>query len=152
MMIREKGTPEGGVHCSLPALQQALPGHRRLYRAGNGWPLAMSILGSLAPYVAGTVAGLFVFATLKRQAARRTLPYPPGPKPLPLIGNMFDFPKEKEWLTYRAWNERYGDVVYAEALGTKLLVLGSIAVVNELMEGRGAIYSTRPSTVMMNEL
>jgi hypothetical protein len=112
----------------------------------------MSFFVGLAPYIAGTVAGLLVLNVLKRQATRRTLPRPPGPKPLPLIGNMFDFPKEKEWLTYRSWNECYGDIVYIEALGTKLLILGSAAVVNELMERRSAVYSSRSMPLMMDDL
>jgi hypothetical protein len=112
----------------------------------------MSILSSLAPYLAGTVAGLLVLAALKRQAARRKLPRPPGPKPLPLVGNLFDFPKEKAWLTYRALNERYGDVVYLEALGTKLLILGTSTAVNDLMDRRSAVYSSRSSPVMKNDL
>jgi hypothetical protein len=112
----------------------------------------MSIFVGLAPYVVGTVAGLLVLTALKCHAARRTLPLPPGPKPLPLIGNMFDFPKEKEWLVYHAWNERYGNVVYIEALGTKLLILGSAAVVHELLECRSTVYSSRSWPIMMDDL
>jgi hypothetical protein len=107
---------------------------------------------TITPYVVGVAAAGLVYAVLKRQAARRSLPLPPGPRPLPVIGNLLDIPREKEWLTYRDWHERYGDVVYIEALGQKIVILGSLAVVNDLMEKRGAMYSDRPSTVMLNEL
>jgi hypothetical protein len=33
---------------------------------------------------------------------------PPGPKPLPLIGNLLDVPKKKSWLTFAKWKEQYG--------------------------------------------
>jgi hypothetical protein len=42
----------------------------------------------------------------------------------------------KEWLTYRSWTEKYGDLVYIEALGTKLLILGSEETVRNLVEKR----------------
>jgi hypothetical protein len=47
-----------------------------------------------------------------------------------------DIPVHKEWLTYRAWTETYGDLVYLEALGTKLLILGSEEAVRDLAEKR----------------
>lgn len=39
---------------------------------------------------------------------RRAQPLPPGPKALPLLGNMLDMPTEKEWLTFAQWGDRWG--------------------------------------------
>jgi hypothetical protein len=103
---------------------------------------------ALAPYIAAGVAGTLALLVLRWSARQRTLPLPPGPQPRPLIGNLLDIPKEKDWLTYRAWHARYGDVVFVDVLGTKMLVLGSARAVGDLLEGRGAIYSDRPSTPM----
>jgi hypothetical protein len=100
-------------------------------------------------YIAGMVAGLLALVMLKRRIARRTLPLPPGPKPLPIIGNLLDMPKEKEWLTYRAWNNQYGDVVCVDVLGQKVVILGSASAVRDLMEQRGNIYSDRATTSMI---
>ena len=36
------------------------------------------------------------------------LPLPPGPPPLPILGNLLDLPKDKPWLTYDAWAQKYG--------------------------------------------
>jgi hypothetical protein len=36
------------------------------------------------------------------------LPLPPGPKGYPVIGNLFDLPTWKPWLTYNEWFKRYG--------------------------------------------
>jgi hypothetical protein len=111
----------------------------------------MSITTAVAPYVAGTIAAILVYGSLRRQS-RRTLPYPPGPKALPVIGNLLDIPQEKEWLTYRSWNDQHGDVVYVEALGQQIIILGSAAAVNDLMERRAVVYSDRSTLLMMNEM
>jgi hypothetical protein len=109
----------------------------------------MTVVDVVAPYIAGAIASLLVFGALRRQRARNTLPLPPGPKPLPLIGNLLNIPKEKDWLTYRAWNDQYGDVVCIDALGQKIIVLGSATAVNDLLERRSAIYSDRPITPIL---
>ena len=36
------------------------------------------------------------------------LPLPPGPKPLPLLGNMLDLPRKYEWETFTKWAHEYG--------------------------------------------
>ena len=40
----------------------------------------------------------------------RNGPYPPGPKPKPLIGNMFDFPIEEASEVYMEWGRKYGSM------------------------------------------
>ena len=35
-------------------------------------------------------------------------PLPPGPTPLPLIGNMLDVPSFKPWVAYRELAAKYG--------------------------------------------
>jgi hypothetical protein len=39
---------------------------------------------------------------------RGGLPYPPGPRPLPIIGNLLDIPKESSWFTYTQLAKKYG--------------------------------------------
>lgn len=53
-------------------------------------------------------AGL-VFALVRRLSSRgKELLYPPGPKPLPLLGNIRDIPLVSPWFTYTEWRKKYG--------------------------------------------
>ena len=36
-------------------------------------------------------------------------PLPPGPRPLPFIGNLLDLPSGKPWMGYRDLSRKYGE-------------------------------------------
>ncbi|KAH9011824.1 cytochrome P450 [Lactarius hengduanensis] len=75
---------------------------------------------------------------------QRALPFPPGPKGLPIVGNVLDMPSRNQWLTYRKWGKQHdSDIVHATALGTHIIVLNSAKAVHELFEKRSSIYSDR---------
>ena len=46
---------------------------------------------------------------LKRRRNPSGFPYPPGPRQLPLVGNLFDIPERKAWETYARWASQYGE-------------------------------------------
>ena len=56
------------------------------------------------------VFSIAIFLAIRDYQKRRGLPYPPGPRSLPLIGNLFDVPKEFSWLTYTRLSRKYGKV------------------------------------------
>ena len=47
-------------------------------------------------------------AFLVVRSSRRSLPYPPGPRRLPIVGNFFDMPSKEEWFTYKKWSKDFG--------------------------------------------
>lgn len=62
------------------------------------------------------VAALLVVALYARSlvawnARARGRSLPPGPQPLPIVGNMFNMPTFKPWFTFRDLSAKYGDVV-----------------------------------------
>ncbi|WQF79469.1 Putative cytochrome P450 [Colletotrichum destructivum] len=78
------------------------------------------------------------------KVGRRPKNYPPGPPTLPLIGNLHQIPQEKRHLQFEKWAREYGPV-YSLMLGTKvMIVLSSDLAIKDLVDKRGAIYSSRP--------
>lgn len=105
--------------------------------------------------------GLLLFAIYATRlgwgSKLRRLPLPPGPKGLPILGNMLQVAstKTKSWFMYADWAKQYspnGDMVYLEVLGQPILVLGSLKAIGDLLEKRGSTYADRsvpPAMQMM---
>ena len=109
------------------------------------------------------VSTLAAFLAIRNYRRRRGLPYPPGPRPFPLIGNLLDIPKEFSWLTYTELSKKHGmsyfcavkepltdgrgmagDIISLHVFGKVIVVLNSIKASKDLLERRGDIYSDRP--------
>ncbi|KAF9561003.1 cytochrome P450 [Agrocybe pediades] len=86
------------------------------------------------------------------QSRSRGYPLPPRPKGAFLLGNIFHLIARKPWLMFADMKGRYGDIIYFEALGNRVIVLNSLEVAHDLLETRAHIYSDRPSFTMIGEL
>ncbi|KAH9897054.1 cytochrome P450 [Cubamyces lactineus] len=91
-----------------------------------------------------TMAWIVWFWYYRRQkASHRNARYPPGPPPLPIIGNLLDVPTTNMGMHYSQLIRKYGDLVYLDAFGQPILILGTHEVAVDLLEKRSAIYSDR---------
>ncbi|KAI9057429.1 CyP450 monooxygenase [Trametes sanguinea] len=93
-------------------------------------------------------ACLVLIKYLFNSQRRRHLP--PGPKPLPLIGNVFDIPTKNVGPNFRALSAKYGDVTYLEVIGQPMVVLGSYKAVYDLLELKSSVSSDRVPSPMAN--
>ncbi|KAJ7690142.1 cytochrome P450 [Mycena rosella] len=105
----------------------------------NRLPLIYALL------CASAIALLFYF-----RVRRHSLPLPPGPRKLPLVGNLFSMPRHTEWETFWKWSKEYdSDIIYLNAIGTSIVVLSSVEAAEDLLDKRSAIYSDRPAGHML---
>jgi hypothetical protein len=104
------------------------------------------------------IIALWVFRDHPRRGG---LPYPPGPRPLPIIGNLLDIPKEFSWLAYARFSEKYGtmpllpgvrfticvagNILSFHVFGRVIVVLNTVEATKDLLEKRGDICSDRPA-------
>ncbi|TFY72458.1 hypothetical protein EVG20_g545 [Dentipellis fragilis] len=89
---------------------------------------------------------------LRRYLTAKPGTLPPGPKPLPLIGNLLDMPKQYEHETFAEWGKKYGGIVSINVLGQSIIILNSTQAVTDMLDKKSAIYSDRPNLVMGSEL
>ncbi|KAJ6588876.1 hypothetical protein B0H19DRAFT_222964 [Mycena capillaripes] len=95
---------------------------------------------------AALIAAL-AFIYWKRSSGPRL---PPGPRPLPLVGNLLSMPSHSQWETYSKWSKKYNsDILCANVLGTSIIILTSLEAATDLLEKRSAIYSDRPRSMML---
>lgn len=100
--------------------------------------------------VGGGILALYLIRQITKSASR--LPLPPGPKGLPLLGNILDIPSEREWETYATWKDIYGDIASVTVFGQTIVVINSAKHAFALLDQRSGIYSDRPLLWMGGEL
>ncbi|KAF2748161.1 cytochrome P450 [Sporormia fimetaria CBS 119925] len=80
------------------------------------------------------------------------LKMPPGPTPLPFIGNKFQLPKSRPWIQFQEWSRVYGPIFTIRIGRRPTVVLSDPVIAQELMEKRSNKYSSRPRMVAMGEI
>ncbi|KAJ6586031.1 cytochrome P450 [Mycena capillaripes] len=76
----------------------------------------------------------------------------PGPRGLPLIGNVLDIPTKEHWLKFAEFGDVWGDIFSLSAFGKTMIIINSLKVAEDLLDVRGANFSDRPVIPMGGEL
>ncbi|PQE07819.1 O-methylsterigmatocystin oxidoreductase protein [Rutstroemia sp. NJR-2017a WRK4] len=100
-----------------------------------------------------SIAVAYVLNRLIR-AQNHDLPLPPGPKGLPLLGNVNDLPKPgmlecHHWLKHK---ELYGPISSVMVLGQTFVIINDAQIALELLRDRSAIHSARPHMVFSSDM
>lgn len=96
-------------------------------------------------------AGLGILILHRYLTRDVTAPLPPGPRGLPLLGNILDMPSSKEWLTFAQWGRIWGGISSVRVMSRRLIIVNSADIMDEL-DKQGAVYSDRPILEMAGEL
>jgi hypothetical protein len=123
----------------------------------------------IAVYIFLVLVALSILLKALFRSIRR-ISLPPGPKGLPLVGNILDMPVEREWLTFARWGEVWGslsfqstspislntfilgDICSITVLGQPIIIINSAKVACDMLDKKSAIYSDRPILQMAGEL
>ncbi|KAF8884181.1 cytochrome P450 [Infundibulicybe gibba] len=79
------------------------------------------------------------YSSRDRSGNPNKLPYPPGPKGLPFIGNLLDAPTEKRWLVYTEWAKTYGDIIHFKVFNQSFVILNSLKRTTDIFDKRTLI-------------
>ncbi|EXJ71840.1 uncharacterized protein A1O5_04341 [Cladophialophora psammophila CBS 110553] len=70
--------------------------------------------------------------------------YPPGPRTIPVLGNLLQMPLKNFHLEFQKWAFEYGPIMSLKLGCQDMILINDPAVVKELIEKRSNIYSARP--------
>ncbi|KAG1897549.1 cytochrome P450 [Suillus fuscotomentosus] len=89
-----------------------------------------------------------VVQSLQKKRDTKKHPLPPGPPPLPFVGNVIGIDPDHPWLAYSRWGTEYGEIVYSRLFSQDIVIINSERVAHDLLDRRSQNYSTRPPGLM----
>ncbi|CAE7022126.1 hypothetical protein P3342_004979 [Pyrenophora teres f. teres] len=113
----------------------------------------MAVLSTQNLVFALGVLTLYILTRFLRPK-KHDLPLPPGPKGVPLLGNIYDLPRPDilechHWLKHK---DLYGPISSITVLGQTFVIVSDTDIALELLSSRAAIYSGRPKMVFSGDM
>ncbi|KAF5637612.1 oxidoreductase [Fusarium tjaetaba] len=110
----------------------------------------VSKLLSLFPLAVG---GLILYTVIKYTLeSQRPSKFPPGPRALPIIGNLHLLSQTKAFVQFSDWGRKYGTIIGLKLGPQNVVILNDYKHVQELFDKRGSIYSDRPPSHIANDI
>ncbi|KAA1476608.1 cytochrome P450 [Dentipellis sp. KUC8613] len=97
------------------------------------------------------ISVLSVFVVRYIQAQRPFYQVPPGPRGLPIVGNLFQL-RGDLLSVFKKWQRAFGDLVYLNIAGQPMLIVNSGRIAADLFDRRSANYSERPRMIVGSEI
>jgi hypothetical protein len=106
------------------------------------------------PILYGSAFLLASYLVAKLLFAKKKLPLPPGPKGLPLVGNIADLPPKGglEWQHWLKHKGLYGPISCVTVFGQTIVLVHDLEIATELLDRRGGKYSSRSRMVFAGEM
>ncbi|KZP01106.1 cytochrome P450 [Calocera viscosa TUFC12733] len=93
--------------------------------------------------------GLVLF--IRNLRRRPSTPLPPGPKGLPLLGNLFQVPSQLLFVKIIEWSKEYGPIYSYNLLGQPIIVMSGLKEACDILDRMSAKTSDRPRLIKINE-
>ena len=72
------------------------------------FPSLPTVMEALQGVIVACIFSAVIYTYVRFRYASQ-LPLPPGPRPLPLLGNFLSMPSRLDWLTYKEWAKQYSE-------------------------------------------
>ncbi|KAI0299744.1 cytochrome P450 [Multifurca ochricompacta] len=110
-------------------------------------------MNSVATYLALLVVASIIFVVLVLfKGTKSTVCFPPGPRGLPLVGNVLDMPKSHPWEAFNAWGKKWGPITHITLFGQHFIIINSLNAAIKMLEVKSSIYSDRPTFPVLGEI
>ncbi|SCV48561.1 related to O-methylsterigmatocystin oxidoreductase [Fusarium fujikuroi] len=97
--------------------------------------------------------GLILYMVVKYALqSQRPSKFPPGPRALPIIGNLHLLSRTKAFIQFSEWGRTYGTIIGLKLGPQNVVILNDHKHVQELFDKRGSIYSDRPPSHIANDI
>jgi hypothetical protein len=97
---------------------------------------------------------VLVYFLFKHTPQRRKGPLPPGPRGVPLLGNILDLPPPGtvEWKHWQKHGDEYGPISSVSVFGQLFVILHDKQAVVDLLESRARKSSSRPKLTFAGDV
>ncbi|XP_070362887.1 cytochrome P450 2D14-like isoform X3 [Equus asinus] len=110
------------------------------------------LTGETLGLLAVAVAIFLLLVDLMHRRQRWAPRYPPGPMPLPGLGNLLQVDFQNPHCCFTRLRRRFGDVFSLQLAWTPVVVLNGLAAIREALVHRGEDTSDRPRVPVMEHL
>ncbi|XP_002933640.2 cytochrome P450 2K1-like [Xenopus tropicalis] len=109
-------------------------------------------LGDPVTLLLAVVLSLIVANTLYRKERVNVQNFPPGPKPLPIIGNIHNINAKRPYLTYLELWKKYGSVFSVQIGSQRMVLLCGYETVKDALVNHAEEFSDRPIIPLFHEI